>query len=100
MDGFKQAVAQLVQGDSDGGFQLAQVVSRWIFLSLPKSRHNSISYADTIAPMLNDNCVSCHRRRGIGPWAMTDYNMVRGFSLMIRESSHSAHAATACGPTR
>ena len=35
--------------------------------------------------MLAENCVVCHRPGGIGPWAMTDYNMVRGFSLMIRE---------------
>lgn len=48
-------------------------------------QHANISYKDTIAPMLIDNCVSCHRTGGIGPWAMTDYNMVRGFSLMMRE---------------
>jgi peroxiredoxin len=47
--------------------------------------HAKISYSDTIAPILQDNCVACHREGGIGPWAMTDYNMVRGFSLMIRE---------------
>ena len=35
--------------------------------------------------MLDENCVACHREGGIGPWAMSDYNMVRGFSLMIRE---------------
>jgi peroxiredoxin len=49
------------------------------------AQHAQISYSETIAPMLQDNCVSCHRPGGIGPWAMTDYNMVRGFSLMIRE---------------
>ncbi|MYE11521.1 MAG: redoxin domain-containing protein [Gammaproteobacteria bacterium] len=43
------------------------------------------SYSDTIAPLLADNCVTCHRQGGIGPWAMTDYNMIRGFSPMIRE---------------
>ena len=45
----------------------------------------AVSYADDIAPMLVDNCVTCHRAGGIGPWAMTDYNMVRGFAPMIRE---------------
>jgi hypothetical protein len=44
-----------------------------------------ISYSDTIAPMLIDNCVACHRVGGIGPWAMIDYDMVRGFAPMIRE---------------
>lgn len=50
-----------------------------------RAQHASISYSQDIAPMLIDNCVACHREGGIGPWAMTDYNMVRGFSLMIRE---------------
>jgi len=50
-----------------------------------RAQHASISYSEDIAPMLADNCVACHRDGGIGPWAMTDYNMVRGFSLMIRE---------------
>ena len=45
----------------------------------------TVSYADDIAPMLIDNCVTCHREGGIGPWAMTGYNMVRGFAPMIRE---------------
>ncbi len=44
-----------------------------------------LSYAEDIAPVLLDNCVTCHRGGGIGPWAMTDYNMVLGFSPMIRE---------------
>ena len=46
---------------------------------------DEISYADDVAPILADNCVTCHRAGGIGPWAMTDYNMVRGFAPMIRE---------------
>ena len=47
--------------------------------------HAGISYSDTIAPMLQENCVACHQAGGIAPWAMTDYNMVRGFAPMIRE---------------
>ena len=43
------------------------------------------SYSETIAPMLQDHCAECHRPGGIGPWAMTSYNMVKGFALMIRE---------------
>ncbi len=47
--------------------------------------HSGISYTGTIAPLLQENCVECHREGGIAPWAMTDYNMVRGFAPMIRE---------------
>ncbi len=35
--------------------------------------------------MLIDNCVTCHRQGGIGPWQMTSYDMIKGFSPMIRE---------------
>ncbi|MEQ8859434.1 MAG: redoxin domain-containing protein [Pseudomonadales bacterium] len=47
--------------------------------------HSQISYSDTIAPMLKENCTVCHSPGGIGPWAMTSYTMVRGFAPMIRE---------------
>ncbi|MEM1231941.1 MAG: redoxin domain-containing protein, partial [Pseudomonadota bacterium] len=47
--------------------------------------HASISYTDTIAPLLQEKCAVCHRPGGIGPWAMTSYNMIRGFAPMIRE---------------
>ncbi|MEM6999277.1 MAG: cytochrome c [Pseudomonadota bacterium] len=44
-----------------------------------------ISYSEHVAPILLDKCASCHREGGIGSWAMSDYNMVRGFAPMIRE---------------
>ncbi|MXY54527.1 MAG: redoxin domain-containing protein [Gammaproteobacteria bacterium] len=47
--------------------------------------HEQISYAETIVPILEQNCVGCHRPEGIGPWAMTSYEMVRGFAPMMRE---------------
>lgn len=53
--------------------------------ALAKAKHAEISYSEDVAPILLENCVSCHREGGLGPFAMSDYNMVRGFSLMIRE---------------
>jgi peroxiredoxin len=50
-----------------------------------RGAHAAISYEKTIAPMLIDNCVTCHRQGGIGPWQMTSYDIVKGFSPMIRE---------------
>lgn len=47
--------------------------------------HAEISYSEVIAPILMDNCVTCHQPGGIGPWAMTEYEMVEGFAPMIRE---------------
>jgi len=50
-----------------------------------KQAHAQISYEKSIAPMLLDKCVACHRTGGIGPWQMTSYEMVKGFAPMIRE---------------
>src|SRR5690606_17495101 len=36
---------------------------------------SDISYTHTIAPLLQEKCVDCHRPEGIGPWAMTSYEM-------------------------
>jgi hypothetical protein len=46
---------------------------------------NAPDYAHDVAPILQANCVNCHRQGGIGPFAIDSYQMVRGFSLMIRE---------------
>lgn len=43
------------------------------------------AYHDAIAPMLKDNCVRCHTKGGIGPFAMSNYKKVSGWSDMMRE---------------
>ncbi|HKU15628.1 MAG TPA: redoxin domain-containing protein [Steroidobacteraceae bacterium] len=50
-----------------------------------RTAHAQISYEKTIAPMLLDKCVTCHRAGGIGPWQMSSYDMIKGFAPMIRE---------------
>ena len=50
-----------------------------------RESHAQISYSTQVAPLLAERCVACHRAGGIGPWAMTSYDMVRGFAPMIRE---------------
>lgn len=50
-----------------------------------KADHAKISYSERIAPVLMTRCVQCHRPGGVGPWAMTRYEQVRGFAPMIRE---------------
>jgi len=44
-----------------------------------------ISYSKDVAPILEAKCVACHQEGGIGPFAMNNYAMVKGFSPMIRE---------------
>lgn len=49
------------------------------------STTESVSYANDIAPILKERCVSCHMEGGIAPFAMTNHQMVQGWSPMIRE---------------
>ncbi|MCZ6854808.1 MAG: redoxin family protein, partial [Gammaproteobacteria bacterium] len=56
-----------------------------IDFALANQQHANISYSKTIAPLLKENCAHCHSPGGIGPWAMTEYTMIRGFAPMIRE---------------
>jgi hypothetical protein len=46
----------------------------------------NISYSKTIAPMLQDKCVTCHQKGGIGPFQMNSYEAVKGFAPMMRET--------------
>jgi hypothetical protein len=50
-----------------------------------KMAAKKISYVKDVAPILEAKCVACHEEGGIGPFAMTNYAMVKGFSPMIRE---------------
>jgi hypothetical protein len=42
-------------------------------------------YAKDIAPILKEKCAHCHVQGGIAPFAMNSYDIVRGFSPMIKE---------------
>ncbi|MCH7671224.1 MAG: redoxin domain-containing protein [Proteobacteria bacterium] len=42
-------------------------------------------YASEVAPIIAEQCVSCHRAGGIGPFAMDSHLMLQGWSPMIRE---------------
>lgn len=68
---------------------IADVDSPGCIINFPENdkrdQHADISYHDTIVPLLEKNCVGCHQVGGIGPWAMSSYEMVKGFSPMIRE---------------
>jgi mono/diheme cytochrome c family protein len=48
-------------------------------------RSASISYEEEIAPILAENCATCHRDGGIAPFALDGSAMAQGWSPMIRE---------------
>ncbi len=44
-----------------------------------------VSYAKHVAPLLQKNCVDCHREGGIGPFAMSSHAKVSNYAAMIEE---------------
>ena len=55
----------------------------------PSESHAGASYANEIAPILKERCVSCHMDGGIAPFAMSSHQMVQGWSPMIRETLYT-----------
>ena len=45
-----------------------------------------ITYSKDVAPILNKNCVPCHRPNDMAPMPLTNYDQVLPFGRMIRES--------------
>ncbi|HXA39875.1 MAG TPA: redoxin family protein [Phenylobacterium sp.] len=54
-------------------------------IAFPERGVAKVSYVKDVAPILEAKCVACHEEGGIGPFAMTNYAMVKGFAPMIRE---------------
>jgi len=52
-----------------------------------KEQHVNVvpDYATEVAPIIGEQCVTCHREGGIGPFAMDSHLMLQGWSPMIRE---------------
>jgi len=46
---------------------------------------DTLTYTKDIAVILKDQCIRCHTIGGVAPWAMTDYNIVKGWSAMIEQ---------------
>ena len=46
---------------------------------------STVTYSNQIADVLQRNCVECHRPTQIGPFALTEYDEVAGWSGMIAE---------------
>ena len=54
-------------------------------LAKTTEKTDTLSYTRDIAPILAESCVRCHRDGGIGPWSMTDYQTITGWSAMMKE---------------
>ncbi|MCY4127915.1 MAG: redoxin domain-containing protein [Gammaproteobacteria bacterium] len=78
-------VVDAVQAIKDGTEPVSQVDSVKGCLINIEEPTTEISYVEDVVPILHQNCVHCHTPGGIGPWAMSSYEMVKGFAPMMRE---------------
>ncbi|MDB5418512.1 MAG: hypothetical protein JWP50_1931 [Phenylobacterium sp.] len=82
----RQAVDALVAGQK---VAMAGHPARGAAIAFPERAHaasfDQISYAKTVAPIIQAKCAGCHQPGGIGPMPLNSYAQVKGFSPMIRE---------------
>ena len=73
---------------ADAEVEVENQITQGCLINFPHHEDDStagINYVDHIAPILQENCVSCHVVGGIGPWPMNSFEMVKGFAPMMRE---------------
>jgi len=87
VDGAGKALADIAAGKMPS---VAKMEGSGTEIAFPerqrRAQHAQISYEKDVAPILMAKCVSCHQDGGIGPFAMKDYAVVKGFAPMIREA--------------
>ena len=76
----EQAIQEILAGSAVSNARVATMGSavQYAAATVP-------SYSKDIAPVLAEQCASCHREGGIAPFAMDSHTMVQGWSPMIRE---------------
>jgi mono/diheme cytochrome c family protein len=86
VDGAKAAVDALVSGQKVA-LTIRPALGQMIaFPARAKAAtFAQISYAKTIAPIVQQKCATCHQPGGIGPMPLNTYEQIKGFSPMIRE---------------
>jgi hypothetical protein len=69
-------VGALVQPGGDASAQTVAFADRTV---------NPVTFSEHVAPLIQENCASCHQEGGIGPMELANYQQVRRWSTRIRE---------------
>lgn len=81
--GLEKALEEVVAGQSISTPMVAMSGNDVHYSPLVETA--DVSYSRDVAPILAENCATCHREGGIAPFAMDSHAMVQGWSPMIRE---------------
>ncbi|MGI9239154.1 MAG: redoxin domain-containing protein [Verrucomicrobiales bacterium] len=77
----KDAIEQFIAGEE---ITSAKTEAPGCKVSMPDALPQ-LTYTKDIAPILKNNCVSCHTKGGLGPFKMSSYKKVEGWADMIAE---------------
>ncbi len=83
--GLEKAIGEVVAGQDVSTPMVAMSGSDVRYTATEQQQADGISYSEDVAPIIAENCATCHRVGGIAPFAMDSHAMVQGWSPMIRE---------------
>lgn len=83
--GLDQALAQINAGTEVTNDETAATGCAVNYAAKDRLDNTGVSFSADIAPMLEENCASCHRDKGIGPFAMDSHLVIQGWAPMIKE---------------
>ncbi len=82
---FADALAAVVADQPIGQAVVATQGSPISYPARERNMAQGVSYSQDVAPIIAENCASCHRDGGIAPFALNSHAMAQGWSPMIRE---------------
>ncbi len=83
--GLDKALAEIDAGQAVTNPVMAVTGESIQYAARDANMARTVSYSQEVAPILAQNCASCHRDGGIAPFALDSHSMVQGWSPMIRE---------------
>ena len=83
--GLQSALTQLDVGQAVTNPVVATRGEAITYAARDRNMTRTVSYEKEVAPILAENCASCHREGGIAPFALNNHAMAQGWSPMIRE---------------
>lgn len=85
VSGLARALADIDAGSAVSAPELAVTGETIPYPARDSNMAREVSYTKEVAPILAENCASCHREGGIAPFALNSHTMAQGWSPMIRE---------------
>lgn len=61
-----------------------KTISYFFFFLIPTLVQTQVTFSEHIAPIIYENCTSCHRTGEVGPMSLTNYDEISNWATMIQ----------------